>query len=261
MKNHAVVAAALMSTIVALPGFGEVPLGEPGFVAGPATHQPSPGDAVPNPENYGGASLVAVNYAAIGWSPLNDGQWNHMGMTGWSYKQAGSNSGTCVDVHLPSGARLEGITTYTNDTNATASITYQFYVNDLMTNTGTVPLNFTTGATPGIERVFRPLTPAITVNNDRVAYAICAFHDAALTSLQNAGATFWYRLQVSPAPATATFPNDVPTSHPLFRFVEALAASGVTGGCGAGSFCPDAPLTRGQMAVFLSVSLGMHFPN
>ena len=70
-----------------------------------------------------------------------------------------------------------------------------------------------------------------------------------------------YHLQVSPAPATATFPNDVPTTHPFFRFVEAMAASGLTGGCAAGSFCPDDPVTRGQMSVFLAVALGLNFPN
>ena len=68
----------------------------------------------------------------------------------------------------------------------------------------------------------------------------------------------WSR-QVAPAPATARF-TDVPTNHPAFRFVEALAASGVTGGCTATTYCPDAPLTRGQMAIFLSVALGLHFP-
>ena len=56
----------------------------------------------------------------------------------------------------------------------------------------------------------------------------------------------------------ATF-SDVPTSHPFFQFIEALVASGITSGCGGGSFCPDAPLTRGQMAVFLSRGLGLHF--
>lgn len=66
-----------------------------------------------------------------------------------------------------------------------------------------------------------------------------------------------YRLQVSPAPAHATF-GDVPTSHPFFRYVEALAA-GVTGGCGGGNFCPDAPMTRGQMAVFLAKALGLQW--
>jgi hypothetical protein len=62
-----------------------------------------------------------------------------------------------------------------------------------------------------------------------------------------AGAKVVYRLQVSPAPATADF-ADVPTSHPFFQFIEALYHSGITAGCGGGNFCPDNPLTRGQMA-------------
>jgi hypothetical protein len=32
-----------------------------------------------------------------------------------------------------------------------------------------------------------------------------------------------------------------------------------TAGCGGGNYCPDAPLTRGQMAAFLSKALGLHF--
>lgn len=69
-----------------------------------------------------------------------------------------------------------------------------------------------------------------------------------------------YRLQVSPAPAAATF-ADVPTDHPFFRYVEALAASGITAGCGGGLYCVDGSVTRGEMAVFLAVALGLHFPN
>ena len=68
----------------------------------------------------------------------------------------------------------------------------------------------------------------------------------------------FYKLSVSPAPATATF-GDVPTSHPFFQFIEALVKSGITAGCGGGNYCPDAALTRGQMAVFLSKGLGLHF--
>ncbi len=68
----------------------------------------------------------------------------------------------------------------------------------------------------------------------------------------------WVR-QVSPAPASPTF-NDVATSHPFFRFIEALSKSGITGGCGGGAFCPDQPLTRGQMAVFLAKGLGLAWP-
>jgi hypothetical protein len=38
-----------------------------------------------------------------------------------------------------------------------------------------------------------------------------------------------------------------------------LAASGITGGCGGGNFCPDNPVTRRQMAIFLSKALGLGY--
>jgi hypothetical protein len=70
----------------------------------------------------------------------------------------------------------------------------------------------------------------------------------------------WWHRTVSPAPGAASF-GDVPTNHPFFQFIEALRASGITGGCGNGNYCPDTPLTRGQMAVFLAKALGLHWPN
>ena len=69
----------------------------------------------------------------------------------------------------------------------------------------------------------------------------------------------WWRRAVSDPPVSPTF-GDVPGSHPFYQFVEALASSGITGGCGGGNYCPDAALTRGQMAVFLSKALGLHWP-
>jgi hypothetical protein len=41
---------------------------------------------------------------------------------------------------------------------------------------------------------------------------------------------------------------DVPPEHPFCGFIEKLTADGITGGCGNGNFCPDSPVTRGQMA-------------
>jgi hypothetical protein len=67
----------------------------------------------------------------------------------------------------------------------------------------------------------------------------------------------WWRRTVSDA-SVVTF-NDVPAGHIFYQFVEALAASGITAGCGNGNFCPDAPLTRGQMAAFLAKALGLHY--
>jgi len=72
------------------------------------------------------------------------------------------------------------------------------------------------------------------------------------------GATFSYHLQVSPPPATPTF-ADVPSSDSAFADVEALAACGITGGCGGGNFCPTSPVTRRQMAIFLAKALGLAY--
>jgi hypothetical protein len=44
---------------------------------------------------------------------------------------------------------------------------------------------------------------------------------------------------------------DVAFAHPAWRFVEAVENAGITGGCAAGSYCPDSPVSREQMAVFL----------
>ena len=67
----------------------------------------------------------------------------------------------------------------------------------------------------------------------------------------------WKR-QISAPPTSRTF-GDVPPSDFAFSHVEALAASGITAGCGGGNFCPDAALTRRQMAVFLARGLGLHW--
>jgi hypothetical protein len=69
-----------------------------------------------------------------------------------------------------------------------------------------------------------------------------------------------YRLQVStPPPGTQTF-ADVPPTHTYYKAIEALSASGITGGCGGGNFCPGGNVTRGEVAAFLARALGLHFP-
>jgi hypothetical protein len=53
-----------------------------------------------------------------------------------------------------------------------------------------------------------------------------------------------------PACATPLFP-DVPAASPYCRWIEELARRGVVSGCGGGNYCPAAPVTRDQMAVFV----------
>jgi len=45
--------------------------------------------------------------------------------------------------------------------------------------------------------------------------------------------------------------SDVPVTHWAAAWIKQLAAEGITGGCGGGNYCPDSPVTRAQMAVFL----------
>ncbi len=45
--------------------------------------------------------------------------------------------------------------------------------------------------------------------------------------------------------------TDVPVSQQFYAFIENMFHNGITGGCGAGIYCPDSPVTREQMAVFL----------
>jgi plastocyanin len=54
-----------------------------------------------------------------------------------------------------------------------------------------------------------------------------------------------------PPPATGTVFNDVPIDAFAAAWIEELASLQITGGCGSGNYCPNDPVTRAQMAVFI----------
>ncbi len=62
----------------------------------------------------------------------------------------------------------------------------------------------------------------------------------------------------NPDTSTATLPggwfanyNDVPQSYLFHDAIEKITRKGITTGCGAGNYCPENLVTRGEMAVFL----------
>ena len=61
-----------------------------------------------------------------------------------------------------------------------------------------------------------------------------------------------------PPPATGIF-ADVPLADPFAAFIEQLFAEGITSGCGTSPalYCPNADVTREQMAVFLVRAFGL----
>jgi hypothetical protein len=194
------------------------------------------------------------------------------------YFTAAAGSSFWAPIDLPPGSEVSSVCVFAYDASASESLSMDWAIYHMGDSTG------------------NPSTQAVASNNTGVAatpgytllcagpgpdspYLIRAYADVdgdgtldynwhrvriQMTSPDAAirwgGAYVKWRRAMIPAPVTATFPNDVPTSHPFFRFIEALAASGITAGCGTGSYCPDQPLTRGQMAVFLSAGLGLYWP-
>lgn len=68
-------------------------------------------------------------------------------------------------------------------------------------------------------------------------------------------AVFLTRAAHLPASNANSFSDD--DQSPFEEAIESLAAAGVTQGCGRDRFCPDDPVTRGQMAAFLVGTFGL----
>jgi hypothetical protein len=59
-----------------------------------------------------------------------------------------------------------------------------------------------------------------------------------------------------PACGTPVF-NDVPASSPFCRWVEELFRRNIVAGCGGNNYCPQSPVTRDQMGVFISSTFSL----
>jgi hypothetical protein len=66
----------------------------------------------------------------------------------------------------------------------------------------------------------------------------------------------------TPPPASGTVFDDVPISHWAAAWIEQLASDGITGGCSTNPpmYCPENPVTRAQMAVFLVRTFNLPMP-
>jgi ELWxxDGT repeat protein len=64
----------------------------------------------------------------------------------------------------------------------------------------------------------------------------------------------------TPPPATGTVFTDVPAGYWAAPWIEQLAAEGITGGCAPGVYCPENPVNRAEMAVFLTRTFSLPLP-
>jgi S-layer homology domain len=162
-------------------------------------------------------------------------------------------------VQLPAGALVTRIEVDGCDTNPAFNFSVVLRRSQAHGGATTALTSADSAGVPGCVFVTGNLATPETIDNRNNTYFLDYIdggtNDA---SLRFTAVRIFYTLQVSPAPATATF-CDVLTSHPFFQFIEALVRSGITVGCDGSNYRPDDPLTRGQMAVFLSKALGLHF--
>jgi S-layer family protein len=173
-------------------------------------------------------------------------------------------------VFLPTGARVQelGISYYDAESAHDITATLRGYTHGTP-DTGGSPsaIAVVSAASSGCCGTGYASTPADhTIRNDAAhdpdaaQWVVTIDYPLASQDLGFKGVDIRWARQVSPSPGSPTF-ADVPPSDGAFAFVEALVASGVTAGCGGGNYCPDAPLTRRQMAVFLSKALGLYWPD
>jgi hypothetical protein len=247
------------------------------FVSGVGRGQPPIADvAVPAVAESFGPGPQVLNIGAAAFQHLNNSSgyeidWFTDGYMGYTDE---TFLGVFVaPLQLPSGASIVSICVYFHDTAPVGKVTAYLEALKLMPAGNT---------SPGVVQVLGPL------ENDTDTGYLSACSETAYTfrnfadldgdgsgedivhrlrvdmgetgegRLALGGVSVTWNREVSPAPLNPTF-GDVPADHPYFQFVEALGKSGITAGCSGGNFCPDAPLTRGQMAVFLSKALGLHW--
>jgi hypothetical protein len=214
-----------------------------------------------SPRDYGVGNVNILQIPAAAFVPFNT-TWTHDG-NGYFYPASSNiNAHGWAPLQLPSGALIEYVDLYYYDGDSTYDATAK-----ILAGTGSGSVTFGTigniassssnsGLGYASSNVF-----AYAVNND-VEYNGGAqlFVQVTLpsTAIGFKAVDIWWTRQISPAPATATF-ADVPTNHPYFRVIEALAASGITSGCGGNNFCPNGTVTRQEVAKFMVRALGLYW--
>jgi len=211
------------------------------------------------PENWGVDDFAVIDYGWANMRPISsDGTWAYSSYN-YIHNTGGGTSWSCGSLDaIPNGAKLQLIGAYHYDDSVGQNLTFELG-RAYSTNSWEAIAYVTPDHSGGYALSWWDLGLGHTVNHYNSNYTLCLSLPSSAGAIKFRSFKLLYRRQVSPAPATATF-NDVPTGHIFFQYVEALANSGITAGCGSGNFCPDSPLTRGQMAVFLAKALGLHYP-
>jgi len=230
------------------------------FLTAPVVAQ-AQGEAAVSPEEGRTYGTSAITWHTVG-------AWAFTGFTAGDSARFAANplgSRYCAgaacsfntNVLLPDGARLRAMGIH--GCLSTGSIAVQLLRFPLPEGSPVALGSFTITPLGVCRNAFADLAQE-TIDNFNFTYHLQVVVNGTDEHVRFSAARVGYFLQVSPAPAVATF-NDVPTGHPFFPFIQAMVAAGISGGCSVSPplYCPDNFVTRGQMAVFISRALGLHF--
>ena len=206
------------------------------------------------PEAYGIQDYTVTKVSAIAFFPASEGEQYFTSGSLGRFGPTNTVMNFYAPLELPSGVLIDyiGLNSTTDAPNAIGVALYRRFsdgdvvtvgtfgstVHDWATDYNAAPIGYGGGGFPA-------------------SYIIHVQQGSFPTPQFFGQVEVWWKRRVF-NPGTVSF-SDVPSGDPLFDFVGALAASGITVGCGGGNFCPNQPLTRGQMAVFLAKALGLHW--
>jgi hypothetical protein len=235
-----------------------------GFVSLLFAAAPLVGQSPATPK-YGTTRVTSTTALATDFTPPSPAvEWSLQVSPGGAvsrYQTTESPDRWWAPFRAPDGAKVEGLNIEACDFSPTGQLVFGLRRTRFDEGEDILPIGGT-GVTmvSGCSYSYVGFDTPITIDNSNYDYWLFVAWDGDYSaSLRLTSVLAGYRLQVSPDPGYATF-LDVPIGHPLHQFVEALAYSDITAGCGGGNFCPNSPLTRGQMAVFLAKALGLSWP-
>ena len=259
-------AIAMLLAICLLPAGlaqgSDGPSGQPSH--GSATTPESPREAVDS-RTFGTASTVARTIGAYAFE-ASSSLASYAAFVGTGDRYLTSPIGVFVAaINIPAGARILSIDVQGCDGSGAGELKARLFSNTTTSGvqSETDHGGVSTGgvAAPGCGFFSANFASPVTVDNQHRTYYVQVEHGTVTDgTIRFSAVRLYYQLQVSPAPAVASF-DDVPTGHPFFSVIEALVAAGITTGCSAAPplYCPDGVVTRKQMAAFIARALGLHF--
>jgi hypothetical protein len=272
MKRIPALAALVLGALLTVPMQAQnSPAVADGTVGPRSESAPAPPKKT-RPDTYGitGISYYVIDASEL--SPITSGnQYSGINNFQLRYLTNVSGLGFWAPVHLPAGASVQSMEIDYFDNSAVGEVQASFGVCDFegmscafqAGNCIDNPITICSGNTnaPGYGNTQADMSgDGITIDNFFKGYKTFVGNTTNDGSTAISQIIIGYKLQVSPAPGTATF-TDVPTSDFAFQFIEAFNAAGITVGCDlvGPKFCPDRNVTRREMAVFFAKALGLQF--